>query len=160
MHWFCQFIVFCDNVISFLYAVIQFLDEFIPLGNKVCDCFVLFVDAVVGVLQSGLQRLNAIFISGNLMGKVFVEKLEPADLAILNHHKLFVGGSGFLEFGDARVHLGHLVIQDRNGIGVILDGGVFLINHLVQHFNFIALDGLFIPLICAKATERERKGDQ
>ena len=74
--------------------------------------------------------------------------------------QLLVGCDRGFEVGKARVHPGNLGVHGRNGIGIALDGGVAVVNHLVQGLDLGALDGLRIPLIHAQATEAERKGDE
>jgi hypothetical protein len=52
------------------------------------------------------------------------------------------------------------MVQRGDGIGIALDGGVAVINPLIQRLDFVPLDGLIVPLVKAKAAEREREADE
>src|SRR5208282_2632948 len=157
---FRQFVVFGHDVVPVFHFIVVFLHEVIALGDEVGDGFILLVNAGVGFLQLRFQCIHGGLVLRDFVGGVLVGELQLRDFGLLRNDELFIGRDGGLDFGEARVHLVHLMVQSGDGIGVALNGGVFFIDHLVQSLDFGALNGLVIPLPGAKAAKAEREDNE
>src|ERR1039457_5846348 len=118
---FRQFVVFGHDVVPVLHFVVVFLGEVVALGDEVGDGSVLLVNSGVGFLQLGFQRIYACFVLCDFVSRIFVGELELHDFSLLRNQTLFIGRGGGLDFGEARVHLVHLMVQRGDGVGVVLD---------------------------------------
>src|SRR6267142_5073669 len=142
VHLLNKVVVFGDDVVPVLHAIIELFDVFVTLSREFLERLIVFLYAVIGLGQFGFEAGDRLFVFSNLIGQSLAGCLKRVDFALLKVNHFFVGSRRKLKLGDARAKFGYLVIHSLDGIGVSLDRGGFFINRLAQIVDLVSLYAL------------------
>jgi len=148
-----QFIVSGDDFVAFLDGLVEALNRFIALGENFLGGFVGASDVVIGD--------GDLFVAGFQSGFVLVHGCGEAFLVLAKLgplHVIAVGDGA--ELGNARIHLGDLLIHSVKGIGVSWNGLRQIVVGLGECGIHLALARLLSPLPRTEAAEAESQDHQ